>query len=54
MMFLQVLLQHWKIFQIKEKKEDKRVKSIVEAISCSSKKEDNVGPSEEDATILNP
>jgi hypothetical protein len=41
------------ISRIRDEKEDKRVKSIVEAIAQSSKKEDNVESSEEDTTILN-
>ena len=41
------------ISRIREEKEDKRVKSIVEAIARSSQKEDNVESSGKDATILN-
>jgi hypothetical protein len=40
------------ISKIKEEKEDKRVKLIREAITCSSKKEDNIGLSQEDTAIF--
>jgi hypothetical protein len=41
------------ISRIREKKEDKQVKLIVEAIACSFKKENDGGSSEEDTTIFN-
>ena len=41
------------ISRIREEIADKWVKLIVEAIACSSKKEDNVESSEEDTTIFN-